>query len=498
MLATLSTSTTGAPVAFAYTSRVTPVADGVARRRRLRDAVHVGPLLHELGLVVGVDDAVLGALPDRDARPRPRVAGEILAHQIAPLLRRVRHPGIQTGRDLVLVGRAVIGDSREGRAGGEHVGPGRQHERRLRRAARQPADEHALCRRWSSRSSSCRPSASSTGSRPSPRVRFAGSLSPVIGLVLFPAQLKQVSALFVRRLLGIDDVELVLVGERVPARLHVVGRLLRAGVQRQHQRRVLRHPRRHVLPHAQPARVRAEVGHLHERVACARAGDGHRDGHRCDEEERGRFHGDLLQEVEQRGVELDGPLELDHVARARNHHQSPMRQAPRPLFGDTRASCRRAEIGFGISPSSSPKTTSAGTRMLPSAIEHRLVHHRVDRARDRVGVGVEVGPADDAQPIVDHEARLGRHAIEVRRDVGVDRLGRRARHVVLVDRFGEPGALAAAEALEARRRHEHERLGLARIAQRVGQRDLPAHRVSDEHDVLASRARSITPSTMRA
>ena len=131
----------------------------VAHRRRLPDAVHVGPLLHELGLVRRIHDAVGGPLPDGDARPRPRVAREVLAHEIAPLLRRVRDPRVQTGRHLVAIGRAPIGNPGEGRARGEHVGPRRQHQRRLRRAARQPRDEYARSHRSSSPPSSCRPSA---------------------------------------------------------------------------------------------------------------------------------------------------------------------------------------------------------------------------------------------------------------------------------------------------------------------------------------------------
>ena len=159
----------------------------------------------------------------------------------------------------------MIRNSLERRTGGEHVGPDGEHERGLRSAAGEAGDEHAgRIDRVIRLHLPEHVDELLVLAHPADEVRRL--IGPVRGGVV-ACPVEAVERVVGRDLLGVDEIELVLVGERVPAglRREVVERRGEAArVEREHQRRVRWHARRYVLPHVQVVVAVAVAGHLHE------------------------------------------------------------------------------------------------------------------------------------------------------------------------------------------------------------------------------------------
>ena len=221
--------------------------------RRGAHARQVGPLRDDRRQVLGADRRVHRALPHRQARVGPRVPGVARLREHAPLRRglgrRRRHARLRARRAR---SRSRRGCRRTTRRRRRRRGTSRAARPRTPRPPRTPS---TYTREVSMEyvDSMFLIIAMIDAASPCPRV-----MSAVLPEVL-PNQLKQLLGVVGRLLLRVHDVEAVDVGERVPAGGLVVGRDLRAAVEREHERRVRGEARRRVRVHQQVAGVRPEA-----------------------------------------------------------------------------------------------------------------------------------------------------------------------------------------------------------------------------------------------
>ena len=126
------------PVTAPHLVRI--AVDLVFHWRRV-DPVNIGPLQHQRIRIHRLHGRVGIAVPDRDARPRTAVC-RLTPYQVAPFPCGVRPPLKHAFECLLHIARSPIRQSRDDRAGREHLRIRGEHRGRHRAAGGEPGDEN--------------------------------------------------------------------------------------------------------------------------------------------------------------------------------------------------------------------------------------------------------------------------------------------------------------------------------------------------------------------
>ena len=220
----------------------------------LRQTMDAAPLRDDAVRVGEVHRQVGGAMPDRDRRPRPVMAGGAAQQRLQRLVRRpaMAAHAVERFRDR---GCGTIRQAGDDCATGEDFGIGGKHHRRHGAAGRKAGDEDA---------------AAIDAMRDDHRLdhladrqRFAGVAADVFGHEPVEAEIGVVGAL----LLGEEHGEPMQIGKSRPAGTLVVSRGgLGAAVQDDDQRRVVGEVRRRIDPRPQHARVCSEFRQVRQAI----------------------------------------------------------------------------------------------------------------------------------------------------------------------------------------------------------------------------------------